>query len=163
MPTPARVVATLAVSLATLAAASPSPARAGDPAATLPRDFRSWTHVRSMVVSDPEEGMQGFHDVYANRAAIRTLRSGKQPVVYPDGAQFVVSIFEVKQEKGLVTAGAKQRDVTQIKDRRATATGGWRFGSFDPSGKPIATDLATCHGCHAQASDRDLVFTRLSE
>jgi hypothetical protein len=56
-------------------------------------------------------------------------------VVYPEGVQFVVSIFEVKQEKGLVVAGAKQRDVVQLKDRRAVATGGWRFASFDPRGQ----------------------------
>lgn len=136
-------------------------ARAEGPApVTLPKGFRSWTHVRSMVVTDPEEGMYGFHNVYANPAAVKALRSAKTPVVYPDGATFVVSIFEVKREGGLVVAGAKQRDVVQVKDARAKATSGWRFASFDPAGKPNAIDAASCAACHSQAASTDMVFTR---
>lgn len=147
--------------LALLAAASVG--RAGDERPlSLPRNFRSWTHVRSMVVTDADAGMLGFHNVYANEPALRTLRS-KGKSSYPDGAQFVVSIFEVKQEKGTIVAGPKLRDVVQLKDRRATATGGWRFASFDASGRPIGQGPASCHACHSQAGDRDLVFTQLAE
>jgi cytochrome c553 len=136
---------------ATASAAEPATAR-------LPKDFRSWTHVRSMVVTDPEEGMYGFHNVYANPEALKGLKAGGKG--YADGATFVVSIFEVKQEKGLVVAGAKQRDVMQVKDAKAKATSGWRFASFDPSGKPIAIDAASCAACHTQAAETDMVFTR---
>jgi hypothetical protein len=137
---------------------------AAEPApVALPRDFRSWTHVRSMVVTDADEGMYGFHNVYANAAAMKVLRSSTNPVAYPDGATFVVSIFEVKQEKGLVVAGAKQRDVVQVRDAKARATGGWRFASFDPSGKPRAIDAASCASCHSQAASGDMVFTRFTE
>jgi len=149
-----------AVALAVLAA----PARPEGPAPlTLPRDFRSWTHVRSMVVTDPEEGMFGFHNVYANPAALKALRGQRKPVVYPDGATFVVSIFDVKQEKGLVVAGPKQRDVVQVKDGKATKTGGWRYASFDPAGKAIAVDATSCAACHTQAAATDMVFTRFAE
>ncbi len=148
-----------AVAAAILAAAVPAHAE-GPEAVGLPRDFRSWTHVRSMVVTDADEGMYGFHNVYANAAALRVLRSGKVPVVYPDGATFVVSIFEPRTEKGAVVAGAKQRDVVQVKDSRAKATGGWRFASFDANGKPIRIDPGTCAGCHAGADSTDRVFTR---
>jgi hypothetical protein len=134
-------------------------ARGEEPRAALPRDYRSWTHVRSMVVTDGDHGMYGFHDVYANAAAMKVLRSGKKPVVFPDGAQLVVSIYEVKQEQGIVRAGAKQRVVVQAKASGAKATGGWRFGSYDPSGKPIPFDPSSCFGCHAQAKETDLVFT----
>jgi hypothetical protein len=161
MPASPRLAA--AAALAALALVGPS-ASAGDrPAPALPRDYRTWTHVRSMVVTDAEEGMYGFHDVYANRAALRGLRAKRKPMAFPEGAQFVVSISEVKQEKGLVLAGPKQRDVTQIKDRTARATGGWRFASFDPSGKPIAIDAASCAACHSQAAESDMVFTRYRE
>jgi len=140
------------------------PALAAEPKGpALPRDYRTWTHVRSMVVTDADEGMYGFHNVYANPAALKALRAKGKPMVFPDGAQFVVSIFEVKQEKGLVVAGPKQRDVTQVKDSRAKATGGWRFASFDPSGKPIAIDATSCSGCHAHAAESDMVFTRYTE
>jgi hypothetical protein len=150
------VAAALAVLAAGAHAAPPAPA-------SLPKDFRGWTHVRSMVVTDPEEGMYGFHNVYANPAAVKVLRAGGKAPVYPDGARFVVSIFEVKQEKGLVVAGAKQRDVLQVKDRGAKSTGGWRYASFDPSGKPIAIDPGSCAGCHQRAAATDMVFTRFGE
>jgi hypothetical protein len=147
-----RAVAALLLSAGAVAsAAEPAPAR-------LPKDFRSWTHVRSMVVTDPEEGMYGFHNVYANPEALKGLKAGGKG--YADGATFVVSIFEVKQEKGLVVAGDKQRDVVQVKDRKAKETGGWRFASFDPSGKPISIDPSSCAACHASARATDMVFTR---
>ena len=158
MAQPTRIAAALLLATAGIAGGMAS---AGGPApVALPKDFRSWTHVRSMVVTDPEEGMYGFHNVYANAPALKALRSAKTPVAFPDGATFVVSIFEVKQERGLVVAGAKQRDVMQVKDGKAKATGGWRFASFDPAGKPIVIDAASCAACHAQASATDMVFTR---
>jgi hypothetical protein len=116
-----------------------------------------------MVVTDPEEGMYGFHNVYANPSALKALRSTRKPVVYPDGATFVVSIFEVKQEKGLVVAGPKQRDVVQVKEGKSTKTGGWRYASFDPGGKAITVDAASCASCHTQAAAADMVFTRFAE
>jgi Cytochrome P460 len=158
MSQPARLAVVAALAL--LAA----PARPEDPApVALPGNYRAWSHVRSMVVTDADEGMYGFHNVYANPAALKVLRSSKRPVAYPDGATFVVSIFEVRQEKGLVVAGAKQRDVVQVKDRKAQATGGWRYASFDPTGKPLAIDASSCAACHAQAAASDRVFTRFTE
>jgi Cytochrome P460 len=157
-----RISAAVALVLAFLAT-SPA-ARAGDERpVSLPTSFRSWVHVRSMVVTDADAGMLGFHDVYANELALETLRSKVKGAAYPDGAQFVVSIFEVKQEKGTIVAGPKLRDVVQRKDRKAVATGGWRYGSFDAAGKPIAKDAASCHACHSQASDRDHVFTEFAQ
>jgi hypothetical protein len=141
------------------ALALPLPARAEEARAPLPKDYRTWTHVRSMVVTDEDHGMYGFHEVYANPKALKVLRGGKKPVVFPEGSQFVVSIYEVKQERGVVKPGAKQRVVVQAKGAGAKATGGWRFGSYDPAGKPIAVDPASCFACHAQARETDFVFT----
>lgn len=154
--------ARLVVAVALLGLAAPVHPEGPAPL-TLPLDFRSWTHVRSMVVTDPEEGMYGFHNVYANPAALKALRGQRKPVVYPDGATFVVSIFEVKQEKGLVVAGTKQRDVVQVKDGKSRKTGGWRYASFDPAGKAIAVDATSCAACHTQAAASDMVFTRFAE
>ena len=154
--------ARLAAAVAILLFAPPARPEGPSPLA-LPRDFRSWTHVRSMVVTDPDEGMYGFHNVYANAPALKALRSTRKPVVYPDGATFVVSIFEVKQEKGLVVAGPKQRDVVQVKDGKSTKTGGWRYASFDPAGKTITVDATSCAACHTQAAATDMVFTRFAE
>lgn len=157
--TPIRVLALAVASSAALLAAG---TLAADPAAPpLPRSFRSWKHVRSIAVTDPEHGMYGFHDGYANDAAMRGLRT--TPRRFEDGATFVVSIYDIVNEKGVTTAGKKRRDVVQVKDRRAKETGGWRFAAYDPAGKPIPVDPASCFSCHAGAADRDHVLTELRE
>ncbi len=127
----------------------------------LPSGFRSWKHVRSIAVTDTEHPMYGFHDGYANEAALRGLRA--KPPRYEDGAAFVVSIFEIVDRKGITTAGAKRRDVVQVKDRRATDTGGWRFAAFDAAGAPIAVDEVACFSCHRAVKDADFVLTSFRE
>lgn len=150
----------LALVLATagLAAAALAAEQAG---VTLPDGHRSWRHVRSIAVSDPDHDMYGFHDGYANEAAVRGLRA--RPVRFQDGATFVVALYDVEQRGGITTAGAKRRTVVQVKDRRAVATGGWRFAAFDPAGRPIPVDEGACFSCHARAKDRDFVLTDLRE
>lgn len=148
-----------AVSAAVLAAVlAGGLALAEEPAApALPKGFRAWRHVRSIAVTDAEHPMYGFHDGYANEAAVRGARA--TPPRYEDGATFVVSIHEISEQKGITTAGAKRRDVVQVKDRKATATGGWRFAAYDAAGKAIPVDQRACFSCHAAAKDRDHVLT----
>jgi hypothetical protein len=150
------------VSTAALALAAGWIAVAAEPSGpALPRNFRTWKHVRSIAVTDPDHAMYGFHDGYANEAALRGLRA--TPPRYEDGATFVVSIFEVAEQKGITTAGPKRRDVVQVKDRRAAETGGWRFTAFDAAGKAIPVDQGACFSCHAAAKDRDHVLTSFRE
>ncbi len=162
----ARVARTLAVALVLVAAAAltasiaaAAPAAGGGVA--LPAGYRGWKHVRSIAVGDPDHPMYGFHDGYANEAALRGLRA--RPARFDDGATFVVAIYEIARDGGITTAGSRRRTVVQVKDRRATATGGWRFAAFDPAGRPIAVDEASCFGCHASAKQADFVFTAFRE
>lgn len=155
---PTRPLRALALAAA-LGAVAFSAAASQKPAPAPPAGFRGWTHVRSVAVTDPEHGMYGFHDGYANEAALRGLRSKARPPRYDDGATFVVSIYEIVERDGITGAGAKRRDVVQVKDRTATETGGWRFAAFDPAGAPVAVDPAACFACHREASDSDHVFT----
>ncbi|HEY3356588.1 MAG TPA: cytochrome P460 family protein [Polyangia bacterium] len=163
MPRSARWAAVLtaaaATSLAALALANPGAGKAPG----LPPGFRAWMHVKSMAVTDREHGMYGFHNVYANKEALKGLRARGQARTFERGATFVVSIFEVETKEGTLSAGAKRRDVVQVKDPAATATGGWRFAAFDPAGTPIAIDAAACAGCHAAARATDSVYATLTE
>lgn len=138
----------------------PAAADAEDKAPPLPRDYRSWTHVRSMVVTDPDHGMYGFQDVYADKAALRALR-GKKP--FKDGSTLVASIHEPVTSDGMVKPGAKRRTAVRVKDSKAAATSGWRYAVYDPAGKPVRIDPATCVGCHQAARDTDFVFARFVE
>lgn len=157
-----RVLSFVVVIAAVTWIAGEAPAAANEPP-VLPKDFRSWKHVRSIAVGDRGHGMYGFHDGYANDAALRGLRSGRTPLRFEDGATFVVSIYEIEVENGVTTAGKKRRDVLQVKDRRATATGGWRFAAFDPEGGAIEVDEAACFACHSHARATDFVLTAYRE
>ena len=138
--------------------------RAAEPkAAALPKDYRSWTHVRSMVVTDPEHGMYGFQDVYANKLALETFRARTPGKPFRDGAVIVASIHDVDSKEGMVKAGPKLRTAVRVKDHTATSTGGWRFAVYDRKGEAVSIDPAQCMGCHAQAKDTDFVFARFTE
>jgi hypothetical protein len=158
---PLRRVAPLAAVLVVGAAAVAVHAAAQSPG--LPRGFRAWTHVKSMVVTDPDRGMYGFHNVYANPAALEGLRARGKGRRFKAGATFVVSIYEVEKRDSVIAAGPKRRDVVQVKDPAATATGGWTFAAFDPAGQAIAVDAKECVTCHATAKDNDFVFATFTD
>ncbi|HYX32802.1 MAG TPA: cytochrome P460 family protein [Oligoflexus sp.] len=127
--------------------------------APLPKGFREWVHTKSMVIPDKTHGLYGFHNIYANKKAIPTLKSGG---TYPDGAAFVVSFYEVKNEGGASNQGAKIMDAVMVKTAKAKATGGWAYGVYDPMGKKKAVDVVKgCYECHnAQAKATDYVFEK---
>ncbi len=150
------VAAAFAAAFAGTTAAEPK-------AAPLPKDYRSWTHVRSMVVTDPEHGMYGFQDVYANKLALETFRAKTPGKPFKDGAVIIASIHEVVTQDVMVKPGAQRRIAVKVKDHMATATGGWRYAVYDPAGKPVRIDTANCQSCHAQAKDTDYVFARFTE
>jgi len=122
----------------------------------LPKDFREWTHTKSMVIPDKGHGLYGFHSIYANEKALKTLKAGG---TYKDEAAFVVSFYEVVDKDGMVTQGKKLMDVLMEKDRSAEKTGGWVWAAFDADGKAKAIDpVKDCYECHTPVADRDYVF-----
>jgi hypothetical protein len=127
--------------------------------APLPKNFRSWTHTKSMVIPDKSHGLYGFHNIYANKKALMTLKSGG---TYPEGAAFVVSFYEVKNEGGASSQGAKIMDAVMWKTAKAASTGGWAYGAYDAFGKKKAVDVVkNCYECHnAQAKATDYVFEK---
>jgi Cytochrome P460 len=122
-------------------------------------DFRSWAHVKSMVITDKSHGLYGFHNVYADPAALKALRSGG---AYAEGAQLAVSFYEVVPEGPMLSQGKKLMDTFMRKDAAAKATGGWTFEASGPDGKPLAIDVAkACYECHAAgAKATGLVFSK---
>lgn len=125
----------------------------------LPKDYRTWAHVKSMVITDKGHGLYGFHNVYANPKALKALRSGK---AHAKGAEYVVSFYEVAAEGAMLSQGKKIMDAYMKKDDAAKQTGGWWFNAFGPDGKPLGLDVVKgCYQCHAGgAKDTDLVFSK---
>ena len=136
-------LAAVAVCLAAVATTLP----AEEKAVALPKDFRSWTHTKSMVIPDKSHGLYGFHNIYANDAALAALKAGG---TYPEGSAFVASFYDVVVDVGMTTQGKKLMDVYMKKDPSAAKTGGWVYAAFGPDGTAKAIDpVKDCHDCHA--------------
>jgi len=134
-------------------------ALAGEMGAALPKDFRSWTHTKSMVIPDKSHGLYGFHNIYTNDAALPTLKEGG---TYKEGSAFVVSFYDVVVEGGTTVTGKKIQDVLMVKDKEATGTGGWIYAAYGPDGKPLQIDpVKACYECHEKgAKATDFVFSK---
>jgi hypothetical protein len=148
--------------LALVAALSLALASAAVAALPASSDFRAWAHVKSMVITDKSHGLYGFHNVYADPAALKALRAG---AAYPEGAQFAVSFYEVVSDGPMLGQGKKLMDTFMRKDASAKATGGWTFAATGGDGKALALDpVAKCFGCHASgAKESGLVFSKYVE
>ncbi len=126
------------------------------PAVELPKGFRDWAHTKSMVIPDKTDGLYGFHNIYANQKALKTLKDGG---IYQEQSAFVASFYEVVDRDGMVTPGDKIMDVVMVKDKKAAETEGWAYAAFGPDGKPLAVDpVKDCYECHTAVKDKDFVF-----
>lgn len=89
------------------------PAQAG---VSYPAGFREWVHVKSGVLGAefPMEPERGIHHVYANKAALAGLQSGR----FEDGSILVYDLASLTQRDGVGTEGARRRIDLMIKDSK---------------------------------------------
>lgn len=125
----------------------------------LPKGWRNFVHVKSMVIPDKSHGLYGFHHIYVNHKGLESLKKGK---IYPDGTIFVGVFYDVVTEKdGSINQGKKLFYVYMKKDKTATDTGGWKYAAFDPDGKYLEKDVKKeCYECHTAAKDTDYIFSK---
>ena len=137
------------------------------PAVPHPDGFRSWTHVKSLIVgpghkSFPTRG--GIHHYYANDKAVAGYRIG----TFPDGSIVVDEALFMKdgedRTRGLQFEGERRFLDVMVKDsRRYGSTGGWGYEHFerdDPTGLLSSGEQAACSTCHSKAPT-DHVFSRI--
>lgn len=153
------------LSMLLLAAAllAPPPSHAAD-AVAFPEGYRSWTHVKSMVIlpghalADP---FQGIHHIYANPAAVQGYRTGK----WPDGATIAFDLLNYAeggnalQEGERKLVGVMTRNTAQNKE-----TGGWAYEGFagdSRDGRLVKDMMGQCHGCHAGTEKTGFVFSAM--
>lgn len=153
------LVVTLFAAAATVAAAG----RAAPPKPVpYPRGYRSWTHVKSMVLL-PEnpvgEQFAGIHYVYANGRALSGLKDGR----YQDGSVLVFDLFETELDEGLYGPGERKFVAVMVKNRKEyAATGGWGFEAFAKSsetGRLTSDGGEGCFLCHKDVAEADFVFS----
>src|SRR3954471_20777299 len=96
------------------------PAQPDDPA-EFPSDFRTFAHVKTMLIGPQSPTDGGFHHIYANPKAVEGYKTGK----FPDGSILVYDLLEAKESPGYTNEGATRRiDVMVKQSERYSATGG---------------------------------------
>jgi hypothetical protein len=137
------------------------------PPVPYPDGFRSWTHVKSLIVGPEHASFTkrgGIHHYYANEKAVAGYRTGS----FPDGSIIVDEAVFTKDGdgpfKGLVFEGERRFLDVMVKDSgRYGGIGGWGYEHFDrddTTGHLSGSDQATCSACHAKAPT-DHVFSRI--
>lgn len=152
-----------ALALAGALAAS-LPAAGGADRIAYPEGYRTWAHVKSMVIHDRAhplfDAFGGIHHVYVNPLGATAVRAGGP---YPDGTVFVFDLLEALAEGGAITEGARKFVAVMVKDSAAFPdTGGWGFQAFRGSSRDqrLVTDAKTqCFACHQSQKPRDYVFS----
>jgi hypothetical protein len=130
-----------------------------------PQDFRSWRHVKSIVIGPDHKSFTnrgGIHHYYANDKAVEGYGTGK----FPNGSVIVdEGVFTKEAEgdfKGVTLEGDRRAlDVMVKNDALYKETGGWGFEHFDRDNRTAVLQVAgraACYACHSKAKD-DHVFS----
>ncbi|MDA8077474.1 MAG: cytochrome P460 family protein [Nitrospiraceae bacterium] len=127
-----------------------------------PAGYRTWAHVKSMVIQQGHplyETFGGIHHIYANSKALEAMKTG---ALYPDGSILVFDLLEAKTENNAVTEGPrKMLYVMQKSAIKFAVTGGWGFGGFkdDSKDRSDIDPRTACFACHEERKQNDFVFT----
>jgi len=137
------------------------------PEVPYPDTFRSWQHVRSIVIGPQHKTFAlrgGIHHYYANTLAVDGYRTG----TFPNGSVIVDEGVLTKDGEGQaigITLEGDRRglDVMVKNDRLYEDTGGWGFEHFEGSRTAptlTASARSTCFECHSKAR-RDHVYSTI--
>lgn len=158
------IFAAALIAVGTLAGTLVAAQDSGGAGIAFPQDYRSWTHVKSMIIqpghplADP---FQGIHHVYANDIALKGYETGE----FADGSILVFDLLkyveaeDTIQEDARVLVGVMKKSAADY-----ATTDGWGYEGFagDSKTERLVTDrLSQCHGCHVGTADTGFVFSRL--
>jgi hypothetical protein len=129
---------------------------------SLPKGYEKWEKSKQKLDNDKKSLFYGIHYLYVDKKAMKTYKKGGN---YPEGSQFVVVQYGIRQEGGKPVQGKKSMIVLMKKDKAYKETGGWLFAGFTAQGKPSGIDpVKNCYECHVkEAADRDLVISRFAD
>lgn len=157
-----RLAVVLVPALAVLALALAGPGLAADPQVRYPEGYRSWQHVKSMVLNKGHplyDAVGGLHHIYANPEAL----SGYKTREFPDGSVIVFDLFEALDKDNAISEGARKAVLVMERDaRRFKATDGWGYQVFEPGTRKATVDAAgaaACAACHVSRKEMGYVFS----
>ncbi len=129
-----------------------------------PKDYRKWTHTKSMVIEEGHplfEAFGGIHHVYANEKAIEEIKKGKGRA-FKEGAVLIFDLLHAVKENSTIVEGERKVLAYMRKVKGNKETGGWEFGAFaggDPQKQVVTDPVGQCFSCHEQVKDKDYVFS----
>jgi len=132
--------------------------------APYPEGYRSWFHVKTMLIEPGhplENPFQGIHHVYANPKAVKGLNTG----TYANGAVFAFDLLKYT-EKGLTIQEGERKllGIMHKDSNKYSSTGGWGFEGFagDSKTKRLVNDGGqSCFACHTSERKNDFVFSQI--
>jgi hypothetical protein len=139
-------------------------ARSGSKQIPYPEGYRAWTHVKTLILRPGHplyDGFGGIHHIYANKAALSTLKSGGSK--YPDGAAFVFDLFDAPEADNAISEGERKVVAVMVKNSKLyRSTGGWGFEAFKGSSREriVKDPVKDCFTCHSGQAHRDYVFSQ---
>lgn len=153
------------IACAAVASAAAAMPAAADPPVPYPKGYRSWAHVKSMVIQPGHalyDAFGGIHHLYANAAALKGYKQGR----FPDGSVIVFDLLDAKSADQTVQEGPRKIVGVMMKDsKRWASTGGWGYEGFkgDSTTDRAVGDKAAsaCHQCHMAQQKQDYVFSTL--
>lgn len=135
-----------------------------------PKEYRRWTHVKSMVIFDKKHPLfgafAGIHHVYANDLAYKAMIKNGD---YPKGAVFVFDLLDIKESNGAyVENGRKfiavmEHDAEKYKDTQGWAWQVFAKGKANELGVPDRAAQKACATCHLEVGAQHFVFTNWRE
>jgi len=130
---------------------------------TYPKNYRHWTHVKSMILEKSHPlavPFQGIHHVYANEKALQGIQNGE----FRDGAKIVFDLLKEDKKTSASVEGERVLLGIMVKDTsRYQQTGGWGFEAW--KGNSQTQRLVNDHGqscfqCHASQDKQGFVFSQ---
>jgi hypothetical protein len=132
-------------------------------AITYPEGYRTWSHVKSTVISPTHKSFAdsgGFQHIYANPQAMLGYRTR----AFPEGSVIVFEWLEMRDNNGAFEEGPRRRvDVMVMDAQRFATTGGWGFVRFVKDSKTEVAATPTsqdCFVCHERLQKDGLVLSR---
>lgn len=126
----------------------------------LPNDYKSWNHVKSMVIKEGHPlfgSFGGIHHIYANNNAVKGYEKGKFPI----GSIIVFDLFEAIDANNAITEGDRKFIGVMKRTNSSPKTSGWIYEVFagDKLKAKGVDGAKNCHGCHISASKNGFVFS----
>jgi hypothetical protein len=124
----------------------------------LPKDWETYRHIGSLIVTDKTHPLHGIHNFYINKKGIAAFEKGGK---YPDGTVIVDAVYEIVESGGILNEGKHAFFPVMKKNAKMKETGGWEWYAFGPDGTMLDKDpKKDCLSCHEGAKDSDYVLSK---